>query len=52
MTEVNEILALGCQRVIFDTYYLKALHRPNLEINYDGIATISDTGVLTQKGEC
>ena len=46
----TDILALGCQRVIFDTNYLKALHQPNLEINYDGITAISDTGILTQKG--
>jgi len=45
------IIALGCQRGIFDTTYLKALHQPNLEINYDGITAISDTGILTKKGE-
>lgn len=42
---------LGCKRVIFNTNYLEALHRSNLKINYDGIATISDTGILTQKEE-
>ena len=46
------ILALGCKRVIFDTNYLKALHRPNMELNYNGIAAISETGILTQKGVC
>jgi len=50
-TDVTDILALGCQRVVFDTNYLKALHQPNLEINYDGITAISNTGILTQKGD-
>lgn len=50
-TNTIDILALGCQRVIFDTNYLKALHQPNLQINYDGITAISNTGILTQRGE-
>ncbi|KAF8162664.1 hypothetical protein B0H34DRAFT_289614 [Crassisporium funariophilum] len=42
---------LGCKRVIFDTDYLAALHRPNLDLNWDGIEAIVEEGVLTKKGE-
>ncbi|KAF8957769.1 hypothetical protein BDZ97DRAFT_84041 [Flammula alnicola] len=43
--------ALGCKRVIFDTNYLAALHRPNLDLNWDGIDTIVEDGILTKTGE-
>ncbi|KAL0565023.1 hypothetical protein V5O48_017008 [Marasmius crinis-equi] len=42
---------LGCKRVIFDTDYLKCLHRPNVDMNWDGIQSITDDGIITQKGE-
>ncbi|KAF8161885.1 hypothetical protein BJ912DRAFT_865240 [Pholiota molesta] len=42
---------LGCKRVIFDAKYLSALHRPNLDINYEGIETIVEDGILTKTGE-
>ncbi|PPQ99174.1 hypothetical protein CVT24_009265 [Panaeolus cyanescens] len=42
---------LGCKRVIIDTDYLDALHRPNLEMNWDGIDRIVQDGILTKKGE-
>jgi cation diffusion facilitator CzcD-associated flavoprotein CzcO len=43
--------ALGCKRITFDTDYLPALHRDNVERNCDGIDSIVKNGVLTQKGE-
>ncbi|TFK35451.1 hypothetical protein BDQ12DRAFT_688163 [Crucibulum laeve] len=41
----------GCKRIIFDTNYLAALHRPNLTLNWDGIESIVEAGILTKKGE-
>ncbi|KAF8209463.1 hypothetical protein K438DRAFT_1960460 [Mycena galopus ATCC 62051] len=43
--------SLGCKRVIFDTNYLAALHRPNLQLNWDGIETICEDGIVTKKGQ-
>ncbi|KAJ3479109.1 hypothetical protein NLI96_g9291 [Meripilus lineatus] len=43
--------SIGCKRVIVDSGYLSALHRPNFDINYDGIAEFTEDGVLTKKGE-
>ncbi|KAJ7444509.1 hypothetical protein FB451DRAFT_1434419, partial [Mycena latifolia] len=42
---------LGCKRMIFDTNFLAALHRPNLSLNWDGIESIVEDGIITQKGE-
>lgn len=42
---------LGCKRVIFDTDFCKALHRPNFDLNWDGVERITEDGVLTKKGE-
>ncbi|KAK7458842.1 hypothetical protein VKT23_009851 [Stygiomarasmius scandens] len=42
---------IGCKRVIFDTNYLACLHRPNVEINFDGIDSIYEEGFVTKKGE-
>ncbi|KAF7359004.1 hypothetical protein MSAN_01241100 [Mycena sanguinolenta] len=41
----------GCKRVIFDTNYLEALHRPNLKLNWDGIQSICEDGIITKKGD-
>ncbi|KAK0455286.1 FAD/NAD-P-binding domain-containing protein [Desarmillaria tabescens] len=42
---------LGCKRLIFDTDYLAALHRPNLSLNWDGIESVFEGGIVTKKGE-
>ncbi|TFK40444.1 hypothetical protein BDQ12DRAFT_648979 [Crucibulum laeve] len=42
---------LGCKRMLFDTGYLPALHRPSLELNFDGISAIDETSILTAKGK-
>ncbi|KAF9024200.1 FAD/NAD(P)-binding domain-containing protein, partial [Hymenopellis radicata] len=42
---------LGCRRVIFDTDYLAALHRPNLTLNWNGIDSIVEDGIITKTGE-
>jgi hypothetical protein len=44
--------AIGCKRLLFDTDYLAALHRPNLTLNSDGIETIVEDGIVTTKGRC
>ncbi|KAJ6565930.1 hypothetical protein DFH09DRAFT_1034740 [Mycena vulgaris] len=43
--------SLGCKRVIFDTHFLSALYRPNLSLNWDGIHSIAEDGIVTKKGE-
>ncbi|KAJ7334902.1 hypothetical protein DFH08DRAFT_785005 [Mycena albidolilacea] len=43
--------SLGCKRMIFDTNFLGALHRPNLKLNWDGIQSICEDGIITKKGE-
>jgi len=48
---VDVILAPGCKRLIFDTDYTSTLHRPNMALNWDGIASIVETGVVTKKGK-
>ncbi|KAF7358999.1 hypothetical protein MSAN_01240600 [Mycena sanguinolenta] len=41
----------GCKRLIFDSNFLAALHRPNLKLNWDGIQSICEDGIITKKGE-
>lgn len=43
-------IAFGCKRMILDTDYLAALHRPNLSPTWDGIASITENGIITKKG--
>ncbi|KAF7353944.1 hypothetical protein MVEN_01080700 [Mycena venus] len=43
--------ALGCKRIIINQNYLEALHRPNLTLNWDGIQSIREDGIVTKKGE-
>ncbi|KAF7353947.1 hypothetical protein MVEN_01081000 [Mycena venus] len=43
--------SLGCKRMIFDTNFLGALHRPNLKLNWDGIQSICEDGIITKTGE-
>ncbi|KAF4615529.1 hypothetical protein D9613_003507 [Agrocybe pediades] len=50
-TQLTPTFPLGCKRIIFDTGYTSALHRPNLDLNWDGIEKIVENGVVTKKGE-
>ncbi|KAI0790422.1 hypothetical protein C8Q75DRAFT_806348 [Abortiporus biennis] len=43
--------SVGCRRMIFGTQYLEALHRPNVEVNYDDIVGVVDNGLTTKKGD-
>ncbi|KAJ7073311.1 hypothetical protein B0H15DRAFT_869258 [Mycena belliarum] len=43
--------SLGCKRIIFDTNFLEALHRPNLDLNWDGIQHVVKDGIVTKTGE-
>jgi cation diffusion facilitator CzcD-associated flavoprotein CzcO len=38
---------IGCKRVLFSSYYLPALQRPNVELVTDAIERVTETGVVT-----
>ncbi|KAJ7656021.1 hypothetical protein DFH06DRAFT_1269536 [Mycena polygramma] len=44
-------VGIGCKRITFDTNFLEALHRPNMKLNWDGIQSISEDGIITKKGQ-
>ena len=44
-------IAVGCKRIIIDPGYLKALYRPNISINFDGIESLTEEGIKTATGE-
>ncbi|TCD65366.1 hypothetical protein EIP91_002764 [Steccherinum ochraceum] len=41
----------GCKRFVIDAGYLKSLHKDNFDVNYDGVQEVTETGILTKKGE-
>ncbi|MEP6955158.1 MAG: NAD(P)/FAD-dependent oxidoreductase [Solirubrobacteraceae bacterium] len=41
---------IGCKRVLFTSHYLPALQRPNVELVDEGIARITEHGVVTAAG--
>ncbi|CAK5274449.1 unnamed protein product [Mycena citricolor] len=43
--------SLGCKRLLFDVAYMDTLHRPNVELNWDGVQTITEDGIITKTGE-
>ena len=43
-------LAIGCKRVIFDTDFCNALHRPNFDLSWDNAKQIVENGIITTKG--
>ncbi|KAF8709339.1 hypothetical protein RHS03_03350, partial [Rhizoctonia solani] len=50
MTVLSQNLAMGCKRVIADPDYLSALHRPNVNLEWDPIVKIIPEGVITKCG--
>ena len=40
----------GCKRVLFSSYFLPALQRPNVELVTDAVTGLSDDGVVTANG--
>ncbi|KAF8205375.1 hypothetical protein K438DRAFT_1670245 [Mycena galopus ATCC 62051] len=42
---------LGCKRMLLDTGFLRSLHRPNMNLNWDGIQSICENGIVTKLGE-
>ncbi|KAK7039692.1 hypothetical protein R3P38DRAFT_2901443 [Favolaschia claudopus] len=42
---------LGCKRLLLDTNFLRSLHRPNLDLNWDGIQSVSEEGIITKTGQ-
>lgn len=47
----SNLLAFGCKRFVIDSGYYEALHRPNNDLNFDGIAEITEKGILTKEGQ-
>ncbi|KAG2102229.1 uncharacterized protein F5147DRAFT_754352 [Suillus discolor] len=41
----------GCKRTVANSGFLDVLHRPNLTLNFDGIANIAENGIITKTGE-
>ncbi|KAF8888353.1 hypothetical protein BD779DRAFT_1623853 [Infundibulicybe gibba] len=48
---ITPTYTLGCKRVILDTNYTNTLHKPNMDINWDGIDRIAEDGIITKTGE-
>ena len=44
------VLAPACKRLVMETGYLASLHKPNMDVNWDGIDTLTEEGILTKKG--
>jgi cation diffusion facilitator CzcD-associated flavoprotein CzcO len=40
----------GCKRILFSSAFLPALQRPNVELITDGIARVTETGIVTADG--
>ncbi|EJD02413.1 FAD/NAD-binding domain-containing protein [Fomitiporia mediterranea MF3/22] len=41
----------GCRRIVIEPGYLKALHKPNVSLNWDGIARFEPDGLVTKTGQ-
>ncbi|OCH95145.1 FAD/NAD(P)-binding domain-containing protein [Obba rivulosa] len=41
----------ACKRLVMETGYLASLHKPNMNVNWDGIDTLVEEGVRTKTGE-
>ncbi|TCD67924.1 hypothetical protein EIP91_011788 [Steccherinum ochraceum] len=41
----------GCKRFIVDSGHLAALYRPNNDANFNGIAEVTENGIVTKKDE-
>ncbi|KAE9398740.1 FAD/NAD(P)-binding domain-containing protein [Gymnopus androsaceus JB14] len=42
---------LGCRRLLFDNGYLASLHRPNVTMDWSGIDSFVEDGIMTKTGE-
>ncbi|KIY71961.1 FAD/NAD-P-binding domain-containing protein [Cylindrobasidium torrendii FP15055 ss-10] len=42
---------MGCRRVIYDSGYIEALNRPNVELVLDGIDHVTEDGIVSKSGE-
>lgn len=41
----------GCKRILFTSYYLPALQRPNVDVITEAVAAVTPTGVTTSSGQ-
>lgn len=44
-------IAMGCRRVVIDSGYFDALHKPNVKMTTDAIEKFTENGIVTNKGE-
>lgn len=44
------LLAMGCKRIVIDPHYLESLQRPNVDLEWDPIAEITESGITTKSG--
>ncbi|KAG8786077.1 hypothetical protein FRC12_016936 [Ceratobasidium sp. 428] len=42
---------LGCKRVVVDPGYLVSLNKPNVELEFDTITEVTETGITTKAGK-
>ncbi|KAF8604479.1 FAD/NAD(P)-binding domain-containing protein [Ceratobasidium sp. AG-I] len=42
---------MGCKRIVVDPDYLKSLQRPNLDLEWDPIAEVTETGIVVKSGK-
>ncbi|KAG8689841.1 hypothetical protein FRC09_012238 [Ceratobasidium sp. 395] len=42
---------LGCKRVVVDPGYLTSLNKPNVELEFDTITEVTETGITTKTGK-
>ena len=44
------LLAMGCKRIVIDPDYLVSLQRSNIDLEWDPITEITESGITTKSG--
>ena len=47
---LTSLLAIGCHRIIINYGYMDILKNANFDLNFDGIAEVTETGLVTKTG--
>ncbi|KAJ7097500.1 hypothetical protein C8R43DRAFT_854759, partial [Mycena crocata] len=48
---IPHYIAIGCKRLLIDAGYRASLHRPNVFLDWDGIESTYDEGLVTKTGQ-